>query len=240
MAQPKRKDITPAAGHNNPPEILPAIDNVSFDGHTLNMNDKSAVKEFIHGAVRLWRQGNRAIHLAAAVAVFHAQQYGDPSMMNDLHGQFDETSEKALRSGLRSWFGGVATVEGEVTKQEDGSEVTAPDRVWLTFSMKEGFKVKPKSQDYRKDNMTLQEIIDLPPFFAKAHGEEKTFDFVSFLKFLKGLENKAEGQAEKSNVAIPAAYLKPLQMLAAMAEQDLAAVTTGGAKVVEILAQRNK
>lgn len=245
MAQPKKKpepqdNSLPAPGHNNPPAVLDATENVTFDGITLDAANKEAVKAFVHGAVKLWRQGNRAIHLAAAVAIYHAQQYGDPSLFQNLHDQFDEDSEKALRSGLRSWAGKIATVLGK-TEEVEGVEVVTPDKIWLSFSTKDGFKVKSKSQEWRKDNMTLAEIIDTPPFYSKAHGEEKTFDFTSFLKFLKGLQTKAEGQAEKSHIdGIPQQYLKPLQLLANMAEQDLAAVTVSKTPITEILAQRNK
>lgn len=229
---------TPPKDHNNPPEIIEAEEKVTFDEYTVDAANKNAVRSFVESSVFLWRKGRRAIHLAASLAIYHAQQYGDPCHLQFLHDELDEKTEKNLRAGLRGWCKAIATVAEEPIKMEDGSEIVGAERVWLSFK-DDTFKVKSKSESYRKNAMSLQDIIDTAPFYQKLEKDQPDFNFISLLKALKAMEGRADGQAEKAGLdKLPAAYRKPLAMLAAMAAQDLEAIEVGHQPYTEILEQR--
>jgi hypothetical protein len=127
------------------------------------------------------------MHVGACSAFVHAAQYGDVKPLN----AFFDALGKAYQNGLRVWAGQCASIE------QDGQKGS-----WLTFSSKDGFKVKKGTERYRVDQYD-DTILNEKPFFADKDNDVKEYTLESLLKAMNALRSRMEKEEENNERETP-------------------------------------
>lgn len=244
MARSPKKAATPAVTATQ--TIDTATPNVfDFEGTKVNMDSGAETTNFVRNAIKLYRLGNYALHSAVAVAVFHAQQHGDPTPLNLIWKEIHPEKEDRLLNSLRIWVGRAVTVtirEESTVTDDDGNEIVTPavNFQWMQYSKESGFKVKSRRDEKGNIKPSWPKIDGEPlvirdlrsfEFYHKENGtlfdrnnkeDPKAFGMAELLKMIARFGSQVASKAESKDLAVPASLHEPLKVLATRATQEAA------------------
>lgn len=197
-----------------------------------DVSNKGKVRRYIADTLSSYRKVGTRLHISACLALYHAAEYGDTSLLNLFHGD-PESKDDGLkvndRTALRVWCGKKSTVE---TKDADGNDVKIE---WLGFRSKQkgehkpGFYVKKGTEEYRKGLYDLNDMIEgYDHFMDKDVATKEEMTLEKILAYLAKVKDQVEKKAEKddgSKIDIPQDIMAELSKLSALATAKVKATS---------------
>lgn len=164
----------------------------------------SGVNHLVGLAVKGYKMNAVMMHHAACAVAFHAADHGDPRPMNALFKEMRENDKNAFRF----WVGKLSTY---TLVMEDKTEVIDN---WLSYTKKDGFAVKPRTENYRKGTLDLDGIIAGTSFMdINQKAEAKALGMAELLALLAKVQKTTEKKAGDNNLKLPENVANALEYL---------------------------
>lgn len=184
-------------------------------------NDGKQLTKMVTTTVTAYKKVAAQLHNTACAVMFHAAQYGECSALNKFYEGLRVNDQTALRVWLGAHSGFVDLNTGTT-------------RNWISFTKKDGFRVVKGTESYRKDmyrlgdvegdNEQTTDLLALKPFYDKDVKDKDSVTIEALIAMIGKAAEKAEKQADKEGLALPADILKLTQSIRNTTSKELAAI----------------